>query len=395
MIHKFDSDVYASNMSIFKSYNHLHYSQNYHTYFGHWFLTRFHALMNAFEQPHPYVNGILVRSEVSKQYPVTNIDMNIRFNREYQRGNMMLYPATLWNLRGTYSIKNKETTIKTWDANLIVNSNMGHTTTTVKGLFGLIIPGKEDSRICLTGSRKYTVDGIEGEAAIGTVNEPKCTNMKNIMEIKVVGEQLPEQMDNKHIYGECQEYLWSDLHDMNSLDCYMARDTLRKWTYDFKTFDMPAKMQKYVRGYYDWLKLSLVKYLTKYDEASMDMKKGEWKIVHEYPLVGDKVDLHVYTPDNDYQFSGIPSWKYPYYRYHMMSTKHFSPMFKIMHTMGWTHVCEIHQDLIYNSTLEPEEFMMPEDWTMYLGDAETGAKHGIWMKNLKGDDVVCYIVNNQ
>jgi len=189
--------------------------------------------------------------------------------------------------------------------------------------------------------------------------------------------------------------MWSDLHEMNSLDCYMARDTMRKWTYDFQTFNMPKEFKTYMRGAYEWMKFRYMKYLSKYDEASMEMEPNTWKVVHEYPLIGGKVDLHVYTPENDFKFSGIPHWKHPYYRYHMMSTEHFSPMFKFMHSMGWTQVCEIYQDQIYNTTMDAVPYIMPNEWTMYWGDAATDSKHGVWMKNLKGEDAAMKMMHGE
>jgi hypothetical protein len=397
IVAQYDSDAYASNMTIFKHYNYLHSAQHYHSWLGHWFLTKMHALIHSFIQPYPYANGLLMRTEPSKEYPVTNVDMTLRFTKDYKRGEMSLYPAAKYNLRGTYTVKNKETTTKTWDANMILDSDLGQTTTTMKAIFSRIIPGQKEFRVCMDATRKFVSNSIEAEATIGMSHstEPKCTKDEEVMAIKIKAEKLPEQLDNKHMYGECYDHVWSDIHEANRMACYYARDSLRLWTYDIHTKNMPTEFKNYIKRWFDNMKINFMPYFTKYGEATMTLEKDHWVTVHEYPMIGDKGNMHVYTHDNDYKFGGIPASKHPYYKFHMMATKHFSPLFRFMHAMGWTKMCTIHENVVTDADYKDVKFEMPADWTMYYGEAETDAKHGLWMKKLSEHNVAMKMMHGE
>jgi hypothetical protein len=270
-----------------------------------------------------------------------------------------------------------------WDANMILDKEFGHMTSSFKAIFSRVIPGLKEWRVCIDGNKKYIEEHFEAEATVAVSHsaEPKCTKEEKVMEISVKGEKLDEQKESNPLYGECLEHMWSDIHELNSYACFLARDSFRKWTYDINTMDVPETVSKYLKGYMDWMKSNYMKYLTTYEEAPEGRGKESWQIVHEYPIIGNMADLHIYSPSNDIKFGGIPTKQYPMHFFHMLATEHISPLYRFMHMVGWTQTCEIHPTSYTNTTMHTTALEMPNDWTLYWGVC-LAPNNGIWMKNL-------------
>ncbi|PZE15526.1 hypothetical protein DNU06_17640 [Putridiphycobacter roseus] len=59
----------------------------------------------------------------------------------------------------------------------------------------------------------------------------------------------------------------------------------------------------------------------------------------------------------------------------------------MMHYMGMMHTCTVHQHEVQHGLYHQkhvEAFQVPSEWTMFIGEAEKSAQHGVFLKKVEG-----------
>lgn len=384
----FDSENYVSNYTkhIFEDIYHLPIEEHSETIVGHVLNKWWNWWMHTIFHPHPGPEGVLYKYVQNKEHPITGYDLSFRFNREVKQEEYVHLPAMKYNLRATYVMKNEEKAVKTWDVNAIFDHNSGHTVNNVKMQISRIIPEQKPYKVCVEGTKKWSDEGVSGFVNVATTqaSDGKCTKDDTIFHVTMVGEKSQEQITPYVSYKECESHMKvTDLHHQY-VPCYLAHNTVRKYTYDVTTTNLPQAFKHKLMKYWDMYKGRYVQHYTFVEEPSEKVPEEHMKVVVEYPVIGDVYNAQLVTPNHEYHFDEIPLKYKQVFGFYPDST-HFSKIYLLMHHYGLVENC-----IVFNSTLkhnyEVAEYVVPTEWKMLVGDAAENAKYGVYVKRIEGTE---------
>ncbi|KAF2880059.1 hypothetical protein ILUMI_26128 [Ignelater luminosus] len=371
-------------------------SKNYQTPYGHFLLSLDNWDTLLMLLPYPGTYGTLFKLVPSTENPVTQIDFTFRVNREYTPEKDQFLPGMKYNTRFTWALKNKEKAIKTWDMNAIFDTNPGHTLENTKVDITRIIPGQKDYKVCVEGTKKWTKDGVNGHmnVVMGQSADGKCDKDGATVEINMVGEQLEEQKTPFHVYEVCQPYNHYFEADYHSLYCAAEHTSVRKYTYDIKTHNVPTEFKKMSHSVLDYFRHVYKRYYDYEYDHEEEVADDHVKVKFEYTMgvPGDAMNVEVITPHDVHEFTGIPAQGLMYWGFYPDNT-HYSELYMMMHDLGMMHTCIVHQDQVQHGLSERkhiEAHHLTNEWTLYAGDAEKDCQHGIFLKKIEGTNMIAF-----
>ncbi|XP_017777145.1 PREDICTED: vitellogenin-5 [Nicrophorus vespilloides] len=394
IVQTFDSDRHMENLQFINANNLLDLMEfNHETIVGHSISIFKHWLEIMLLQPRPVKNGLLYKLEPSLEFPYTQNDLTIRLNSEFKQCDTVLRPGAKYNWRATYVLKNKEKAVRTWDMTLVSEANTGQTWRGLKMQISRLIPGQNNFMICLDGSKKWKNDKVELSLDVATSHseETKCSDSDVILKITGVGEKSEEQKSGKHQYKLCEERLWADVEDLQSMECYEAYTSLRKYTFNVKTHNIPSE---YLSGFLAKIHNNYYKPLVEFERPSKVIEKGTTEVILEFPMGSTDSYITVHNDKFDINMLVPKQW----HLWNMImrpDNTEGSRLLKSMYRLGMTHICLIDESSHENEHDEYVKYEMPTEWTMYIGDEETSCHHGVFTKRIEGtDNIAVKVLHN-
>lgn len=327
----------------------------------------------------------------STETPVTHLDLSMRLNQEIQRDEKLFTPKITLNGRATYSVKNVDKALRTWDVNAISEWNSGHTNNNLKVVVTRIVPGQKDYKVCVDSTLKYGIENVTGHINVATSQstEPKCNTDETMLDITLVGQKTQEQHEDHVVYGVCSYPQNIFLEPDYTLNCIAAHTTLREYIYDVKTMNVPSEFKKTAMHWLDYLKGMYMSHYTHVPEHQEDVGENNLKVKIEYPVVGHQINIEVISHQQAWKLESIHVHDMP-----LLSSvgepesTHVSDWLLFMHSVGLMDVCKIHKDDVHHHH-HTETQQVTDDWELYWGDKVQNPYVGVYLKKVEGK-LVCF-----
>lgn len=346
-----------------------------------------HLYTNAFLQPSVMgMRGLMLKLSPSAEIPITHLDLSLRTSQEMQRDEKLFTPKVSFNSRATYSAKNMDRAMRTWDVNANVDLNSGHTDNNLKMQVTRIVPGQKDYKICVDGTVKYMVENITGHVTVATTqsSESKCTADDTMMDITVDGHKTEEQHKDHVVYGLCSYPLNRFLEPDYTLPCIAAHTTMREFIYDVKTMNVPSEFKKTAMHLFDYVKGMYMSHYTHIPEHQEDVAENNLRVKVEFPVVGDQMNVEVVSHQQGWKLESVPIHDLPMLGgVGVPESTYFSDMLMFMHSVGLMDVCVIHKDDVHHHHHSIQQHMT-NDWELYWGDKVQNPYVGVYVKEMGG-----------
>lgn len=367
-------------------------NKNYETPMGRAFLTLIN--MCAMKSlPLPGTGGLMVRLTQNPERPVTSNELTIRLSRDVKTESYVLQPAMKINAKLSYSVKNGETVLNTWDLNTIFDLPSGHDTVNVKAQFTRAIAGQKELRMCLEGNKKYTEQGVTGRYMIGMSQDgdAKCTKDDAIIEAQYVGEKSEEQKQKYATYAECKEQSITNHTLHQYVPCYQAQNTIRRYTYDIKQLrPVPTELKQGFERFMGTLRNYLTASQVRMEEQPRKMDDKEARVQITYPTNDNRMQIDVDTPTQKFVVFGAPELKWFGFR---PENTQFSRMYLFMQRVGMMRQCLVRARSIQIRN-KLTDYEVPQEYTLFVGDGNQTPDNAIYIKRVDNRRLVCKFVNS-
>lgn len=352
-----------------------------------------HVYLDTFLQPSTKgMKGVFLKLSPSTETPITHLDLSVRLNQEIQRDEKLFTPKVTWNSRGTYSVKNGDKALRTWDVNAISEWNSGHTNNNLKVVVTRIVPGQKDFKVCVDGTWKYGLENVTGHVNVATSQSGeanKCNSDETLLDITVLGQKIKEQHEDHVIYGACSYPQNAFLEPDYTLHCIAADTTLREYIYDVKTTNVPSEFKKTALHWWDYFKGLYMSHYTHVPEHQEDVGENNLKVKIEYPVVGHQLNIEVVSHQQAWKLESIHVHDKPLLAsVGEPESTHVSDLLILLHSVGLTDVCKIHKDDVHHHH-HTEDKQVGDDWELYWGDKVQNPYVGVYIKKVEGK-----LVNN-
>jgi hypothetical protein len=345
--------------------------------------------------PEPGTYGFIVRVEPSHQHSVSNIDLSLRLHSDATVDDDYYYaPKGKWSTRMTYSVKNQETSLKTWDVNAILDMNSGHTHNTVKMHVTRIVPGQKDYKVCVDGIKKWTESGVEGHLNVAMSQTPdgKCVKDDTVIDVTMTGQQSHEQEQGHHKYGSCEYVNYYAIAHYHTTQCLVDHTTVRHYVYNVKTTNVPTEFKKVFAHWWDHVKSHYMSYYVFEDEHSDNIADQNLKVDVMYPMQVEEVNLHVTTPQHVYKLTGVPTHYWKWFGVAPDSVE-YPEWFQYLHQVGFVEHCTVHHNHYHLNHHDIRE-AVPNDWTLYVGNAVQNPQKAVYVKQVGDDEIGVKVVDH-
>ncbi|KAK9679430.1 Lipoprotein amino terminal region, partial [Popillia japonica] len=326
--------------------------------------------------------GVLLKLEPSTTNPITNVDLTMRLNNEITDEAYSLFtPAMKINARATYTIKNVDKTVKTWDAVAVWDLNNRHTENSLKVDITRHIPGQDDYKICAQGTEKYGEKDLTGHLTVmmGKADGGKCTKDETAIYFNMKATHLPEQEQRLNNFEICHRPIIPLIDEMRPYTCYTDRSSLRYYTVDIKTVNFPTEFKNTVMQYW---RMFLTRYHNHYiytNVLSQDVTVNNLRIQFRYPISRDVIDMRFITPMETHKFKALPANDFARIGIYP-DNLYYSNMNHFFHTYGLTDLCIIDREDVITVKGERLSDVIGSDWTAVVVDKSDNTKRGIWVK---------------
>ena len=321
--------------------------------------------------------GFVARLEPSQELRVTKIDIlfHHRLDSHSKNSHVSGFDS---HSRLVYKVKNEEGILKTWDLNALLEIAEGHNYGKLKAKLSRILPQQKDYRLCLHGFKKWATKKVDGHwtVTMGETETSECVN-DTVIEITSMGRQSHEQQNGKQL--NCQNVIPYSGQYYRNLKCLLSDSTLRHYTYDVTSTNVPTFLKQIFTNLGDDLKGLFRSYYTYKIERNDNITKDSFKVDVTFPLAAHEVNVEVATTEQTYEFSGVPLKYWDWFKVAPESTTYSLGLIE-KYENGEIDYCIIQNDRRYlNKQSVLEE--VPNEWTLYLASDSEGHDH-VYLKQI-------------
>ncbi|KAK4878920.1 hypothetical protein RN001_007066 [Aquatica leii] len=391
MVNKIDLDEYIAEymynsdahwpMDIFDELKDAfsHNKKNANSLYDYLKLSYFNWYHVLFKQPPPVSTKLSVVFTPSDKCKNTQIDINARFKETVTPEEGQFLPGLKYNIRVSTSFKNKDEVLKTWDVHFTTDLNCGHTSQHTKLDIVRTIPTKKDYKISYEDKRHWSLEDLTGNSTV--IYENPDTNVYDVFDVTYVGEQLSEQKTPHHGYGVCLPYVDSGV-DFSSMKCLAAHSSLREYIYKIKAKN---SLHPFITQVDNLANFYNCHYHTKLEE-NPKMSDKDMRVIMIYPTDRDGVDLIFESTHRVHTFKRVPTYLTT------TSNTHTSKLYSFLFEKNLMQKChadiyKVQQDEFQDKPVDCE---LSDSWTLYIGNAETDCKHGVFLKRITGTKLMAF-----
>lgn len=318
-------------------------------------------------QPDLATHGLQFKATPIVESLVTQINLLFEFNIEDINQENEYLPGFRLITRFTYTLKNKEKTLQVYGVNTTVDINPGHTQRDIKMNITCTVPDQKDYKICLESNKRWIFDGVNSKTSVAMVqsSNDECNKDDTLIDVTVIGKQSEEQKSPYYLYDSCKPYL----DDYHFLNCLSEHTSIRDYTYNIKTINLPVEYKRYFLIALNYLKR---RYSTFHQEIPKDGEsnmKDDIEVALKY-VSPSKVNIKVNTSSEIHHLVGIPINELTYWLLYP-DNSHYSELYLMMHRVGLVHVCTINKNHIEHNFNQQIHFTNHEtstEWTAYVKD---------------------------
>lgn len=324
----------------------------------------------------PGNSGLYVRIEPTTAYPVNKLNLWITWDYDMKHGVYLYEPQFRFVTTITYAISNntEDKALKVLEAHVEVNLNDGHTVNSFKSRFARIfpVPGMIDYQVCVDGTKKWNTDGVSGHLNIGmTESDEKCPKDKDsVIDITMTGERSKDQIGNRDVYGSCEYPVPYSQEHFHTIECLREHTTVRDYKYAIKTKNLTSGFKRDVSHVWDYVKAMYMDYYQYSDEHDVEIGDENMQVELLYPMVGEKVEMQVYTQQDKFSFTGVPL-KHFVWSVHQPDSMVFSREFEYLHEKNLVDHCEVDGSSLYynfHCVKDYREDVFTKEWKTFIAD---------------------------
>lgn len=322
----------------------------------------------------PGMCGMGIRFSPSIDSPATHADLTIRLVME--NGNIN---TTTINIRSMYNLKNVDKVVKGWDANIIADLTKNQITNTAITVTRMK-PGLPDYKLCINGRNEKNEESLSSFWNLlgGEAVNNKCPHNEMKMDITTKNMMSAEQLQNSQlpIYPQCHPDTY------NPLQCMMVQSSLRHYEYDAKYTNLPKEYLHAWIHFKDWIRAEYGHHFVRVFDEDKTTKEGNIKMVLDYPVATEDLNLAIYTPNGCHKYEGIPlsNWLWTG-MVHPYSTL-VPDLHPMVESLGITYICQITPDSIVNQFGTHVDYHVPPEWTLYASERTEAPKWKIYVKKV-------------
>lgn len=324
----------------------------------------------------PGMCGMGIRFSPSIDSPATHADLTVRLVME----DVNAFTTTI-NFRSTYNLKNLDKVVKGWDANIVTDMTKNHldnTSITVTRMK----PGLPDYKLCINerNERKEESTSSFWNLLGGEAVNNKCPHNEMKIDVTTKNEQSSEQLQEEHgklpIYHQCHPDTY------NAFQCMMAQSSLRHYEYDAKYTNVPQEYLHTWINFKDWLRAEYGHHFVRVFDEDKTTKEGHIKMVLDYPVATEDLNLAIYTPNGCHKYEGIPLsnwfWTGMVHPYSAL----VPDLHRMFQGLGMMCVCQITSDSFVNQFNTQVEYHVPQEWTIYASEKKNDPSWIIYVKKV-------------
>ncbi|KAF2882402.1 hypothetical protein ILUMI_23772 [Ignelater luminosus] len=331
-------------------------------------------------QGDPSTHGLKFKATPIVESLVTQVDLLFEFNVENINQENRYLPGFKLNPYFTYTLKNNEKVLQVYAVNTIIDVNPGHTQRDIKMNLTRTIPGQNDYKIWLESNKRWMSDGVNSKTSIAM---GQSTNEKTLIDVAMVGKRFEEQKTPYYVYEICGPYSNEEGNDFHSLNCLLEHTSIRDYTYNIKTTNLPPEYKRYSLIILNYLKRWYSIFHQEIAKNSENSVEDDIEVTLQY-VSAHEVSIKVNTLSEIHDFVGIPINELTYWLFYPDNT-HYSELYLMMHRMGLMHVCTINKSHIEHS-LNQQVYSInhetPTEWTSYVNGLE-GVHNAILLKRIE------------
>ncbi|GLV39118.1 crossveinless d [Carabus blaptoides fortunei] len=324
--------------------------------------------------PNDEISGIIIRAVPNIRNQISHIDLSLRYNQEINRDEGIQLPSAKLNTRATYSIKEGERVLKTWDVNAIIELNAAHTVNNVKVQITKIVPDEKDYKICIDGIKKWIGTGVTGHLSITAGRSPdgKCAKDEALVDINMRGDRGQLKNNEKRVNVPAQLLYIPKLNDQQVLGYRTVENLLEntnilRYVYDIKTTRIPDNVLHWLHQSLNVIERVYNPYIVQ-ENTQTQIAGNNVQVIVEYPVVGNQVNLQVINPQQTYNISGIQLSDL--YKHGLQPDNYLlSRKFLRLYSLGLTQSCLINQQLILNGQNSVINSVIGNDWLKVVSNA--------------------------
>lgn len=303
--------------------------------------------------PNTETAGIIIRAVPSIKNQISHIDLSLRYNQEINRDESIQLPSAKLNSRATYSIKEGERVLKSWDVNAIVELNAVHTVNNLKVQITKIVPDQKDYKICIDGIKKWIGTGVTGHLSItaGRSADGKCSKDEALIDINMRGEPAQIENEEQRVNVPAQLLYVPKLNDQQLLgyrtvDNILQNTNIQRYVYDVKAIRIPDNVSRALLRLLNVIQRVYNPYVVP-EDIQTQIGENNLQVIVEYPIIGNQVNLQVLKPQQIYNISGIQASDLQ--KLGLQPDNYLlSRRFLRLYALGLTQSCLINRQLILN-----------------------------------------------
>ncbi|XP_046813356.1 LOW QUALITY PROTEIN: uncharacterized protein LOC124421789 [Vespa crabro] len=353
---------------------------------------RQHSYVN-FISPEMGTCGSIVMIKPKITDPCSNIVFNVWVNikdLDHVVKKMHVLSSKKINIHGTLDVVEvcTNTITHSWDLNFNFESNPTHINNNLKVQITRTAPGEKKLKICIDGQKNYPVFNSDylkvGEikeetntkvtVTMDMTEKDECVSDEMVIKMTIKGEmseEQKEQMAHDNVNGACAKDVQNPLittqqgHVPKTWNCLhrsILYSTMRKYSMNVTYKQVPQSIISKMIMLDDMIRVAFlpqINYTTNVEPTSV-------KLMVEYPVGTDNMDVSVVTANHGYKISEIPLgnklWNV------LMDNTHFSTNFLQNLYNHQLKICTVYPQILVMIDNNNIPYKVPDQWTLVSGD---------------------------
>ncbi|XP_018330637.1 uncharacterized protein LOC108740701 [Agrilus planipennis] len=409
----FDNEIGNPTLKDLKDYLFRTDNKHFMTIFGHMFLSHSHLRSFYSFHPMPLTNGYIMRAIPSKIAPVSDAELNLRYEREVAHDTMVTLPGVKMTLHGSYVVKSVEgAPIKSLVVDSRIDMKPGHKINSYKMQVSYQDPEVGTKIFSVDGSRKYIDDRDTGRMTVAVKHSPDTESTKDdvILDVMMEGKKSEEHLATVEEYGECIPYMLTypkSYFPNYYMECASQIDAVTDYMYTIKHQNVPEFVNDTLTKALE-MSFSIFKFNGEIKKDYVD--QNTVKVHVDYPIHGEYVTGQVEEIDSYPLFDYFLDHRQPHDA--MLQPQHsllevpfsmvtyfglrpsnlrLSRLYKMMYAIGAVRSCHIYHNSVKINENMTVNHDLTQDWTLYGEHTEIGPKQSFYAKNV-GDKIALKVV---
>ncbi|XP_014607084.1 PREDICTED: uncharacterized protein LOC106788397 [Polistes canadensis] len=337
--------------------------------------------------------GNLIKIEPSVLHPTSSVDVSLRMNIEnvdHLFEKMHALSSKRLNVRGTVDVRaaSTNTTVRSWDLNVNFETSQGYVNNNLKVQVTRATQGEDKLKICVDGQHNYPIFSVDPlklgvtkeevntkvSVTMGYTNDDKCVRDDTVVTLTMkseLSEEQKKQMSHDSINGACAKDIQKEVyatdqgHIPKTLNCIretILYTTMRKYTTNIVSKKIPQTIVSKLTMLEDSVRAIFLPHVS----YNTNIEPDKIKVIVEYPVGTDNVDVSVVTPTHGYEITEIPFGN-KLWNMWMLNTR-FPLVFLQQLLNEQMKICTVYPQVLLTADNGVIPYAVSDQWTLLSGD---------------------------